>query len=128
MQQKTLYSKVEVIILNDNLRLRVYISQRIKYLRTKKGLKQDELAELSDLDTKHISRIENNAPNLELETVEKLIDALGETNATFFNWKFPTNSEELRKLNNSLDELSVEDQKEVIDALTLLVNKMNKSL
>ncbi|GFK25296.1 hypothetical protein TEHAL1_22460 [Tetragenococcus halophilus] len=29
---------------------------------------------------------------------------------------------------NSLDELSVEDQKEVIDALTLFVNKMNKSL
>lgn len=114
--------------MEDNLRLRVYISRRIKYLRTKKGLNQDKLAELSGLDTKHISRIENNAPNLELETVEKLIDALGETNDTFFNWQFPTNSEDLRKLNNSIDKLPNEDQKEIIDALMLLINKMNKSL
>lgn len=117
-----------MIILEDNLRLRVFISQRMKNLRSKKGLKQDELGELSGLDSKHISRIENTAPNLELETVERIIDALDETNDTFFNWKFPTSSEEIRKLNDALGKLPAEDQVEVANALTLLVDKMNKTL
>lgn len=112
--------------MDENLRVRNYISKRTKYLRLKKGLTQDKLSELADLDTKHINKIENNAPNLELETVERIITALGETDAAFFNWKFPTSSEEIHKLNDSLDELPEEDQREVIEALTLLVNKMSK--
>ncbi|AYW46506.1 helix-turn-helix domain-containing protein [Tetragenococcus koreensis] len=112
--------------MEENLSVRQYISKRTKYLRSKKGLSQDKLSELSGLDSKHISRIETNAPNLELESVERIIDALGETDATFFNWKFPTSSEEIRELNDSLEKLPDEDQAEIANALTLLVKKINK--
>lgn len=114
--------------MKDNLRVRNYISERTKYLRLEKGLSQDKLSELAGLDTKHINKIEKNAPNLELETVERIIDGLGETDVAFFNWKFPTSSEEIRKLNNSLEKLPDEEQAEVANALTLLVDKMDKAL
>lgn len=117
---------LEVITMDENLRIRDYISKRVKYLRLKKGLTQDRLSELAVLDTKHINKIENHAPNLELETIERIIDALDETEANFFNWKFPTSSEEIRELNDSLEKLPDEDQAEIANALTLLVKKINK--
>lgn len=117
---------LEVITMDENLRIRDYISKRVKYLRLKRGLSQDSLSELADLDTKHINKIENHAPNLELVTIEKIIGALGETEANFFNWRFPTSSEEIRELNDSLEKLPDEDQAEITNALTLLVKKINK--
>ena len=51
-------------------------SKRLKELRTKRGLTQQELAELADLDYKHIQRLESKTPtDVKLETIEKLAKA-----------------------------------------------------
>lgn len=56
---------------------RQLLGARIKELRKKRGLTQDQLAELVDLATRYISLIEvgRNAPSL--ETIDNLAQALG---------------------------------------------------
>lgn len=49
---------------------------RVRELRIKHGLTQQELAELADLDYKHIQRLESKNPTeVKLETIEKLAKA-----------------------------------------------------
>lgn len=56
--------------------IRHKFARRIRQLREKKGLTQQELAELADVDYKHIQRIESRNPsNTKLETIEKLAKA-----------------------------------------------------
>jgi transcriptional regulator with XRE-family HTH domain len=53
--------------------LRIKFGKRIRTLREKSGLTQQKLAELADLDYKHVQRIESKNPtDVKLETVEKL--------------------------------------------------------
>jgi len=57
--------------------IRLVIGAKIKNLRTKMGLTQDQLAELADIDYKYLQKIEGkNPPNLKVETIEKLAKAL----------------------------------------------------
>lgn len=49
---------------------------RIKYLRNKKGISQEKLAEISDLHRTYISSIEIGKRNVALENIEKLAMAL----------------------------------------------------
>ncbi len=56
--------------------IRYKFGKRIRSLREKKGLTQQELAELADLDYKHIQRLETKNPtDAKLQTVEKLSKA-----------------------------------------------------
>ena len=60
--------------------IRLKFSKRLRELREKRGLTQQELAELSDLDYKHIQRLESRNPtDPKLETIEKLAKALKTT-------------------------------------------------
>jgi len=56
----------------ENIRLR--IGKRIKELRKKRGLTQEKLSEVADIDYKYIQRLEGkNPPALKVDTVERLI-------------------------------------------------------
>ena len=58
--------------------IRLKFSRRLRELREKKNLTQQELAELADLDYKHIQRLESKNPtDPKLETIEKLAKAFG---------------------------------------------------
>ena len=62
-------------------------SQRVKELRIKKGLTQQELAELAEMEYKYIQKIEGkNPPSIGLLKLAKLIKALGVTFSQFFNF------------------------------------------
>lgn len=51
-------------------------AKRLRQLRKKRGLTQQELAELADLDYKHIQRLESKSPtDVKLETIERLAKA-----------------------------------------------------
>ena len=51
---------------------------RIKELRDKKEMTQEELAAAAEIDYKYLQKIEGkNPPNLKVETIEKLANALG---------------------------------------------------
>jgi transcriptional regulator with XRE-family HTH domain len=56
--------------------IKLTFGQRIKDLRTKKGISQEKLAEFSDLHRTYISSIELGKRNVALENIEKLSKAL----------------------------------------------------
>ena len=56
--------------------IRLKFARRLRGLRKKQGLTQQKLAEIADLDYKHIQRLEGNNPSdVKLETIEKLAKA-----------------------------------------------------
>lgn len=61
--------------MNDEIVLR--FSKRLKELRKKYGYTQQKLAELADIEYKHIQRLESNNPcDIKLTTLNKLAKAL----------------------------------------------------
>ncbi|MBI3617041.1 MAG: helix-turn-helix transcriptional regulator [Candidatus Omnitrophica bacterium] len=62
-------------------------SNRVRELRTRKGLTQQELAELAEVEYKYIQKIEGkNPPSIGLLKLVKLIKALGVSFPRFFNF------------------------------------------
>jgi len=56
--------------------VRLRFSKRLRELRKKHGLTQQKLAELANMDYKHIQRLEGKRPtDVKLETIEKLAKA-----------------------------------------------------
>ena len=67
--------------------IRIKVGKQIRKLREKKHLTQDALAELAGIDYKYIQRIEGKTPpNLKLETIERLTEALGTSLPKFFDF------------------------------------------
>lgn len=68
---------------NDIKRL---LAKRIKALREKKGITQEQLADLSGIDYKHIQKLEGKKPSAaQIDTLEKLAKALGVKLASLLN-------------------------------------------
>lgn len=64
-----------------------HISQRIKELRLKQGLSQEQLATKADMEATFISRIERGSQNnIQINTLEKIITALEVDYLTFFSF------------------------------------------
>ena len=62
-------------------------STRLRELRLKHGYTQQKLAELSDLDYKHIQRLESKNPtDVKLETIEKLAKAFKTTRSKLLDF------------------------------------------
>ncbi|NYF24074.1 helix-turn-helix domain-containing protein [Sporosarcina sp. JAI121] len=61
------------------------IGSKIKSLRLKKGLTQEELGERTDLTKGHISQLERNLNSPSIETLFALLEVLGTTPKEFFD-------------------------------------------
>ena len=59
------------------------IGSKIKSLRLKKGLTQEELGERTDLTKGHISQLERNLNSPSIETLFALLEVLGTTPKDF---------------------------------------------
>jgi transcriptional regulator with XRE-family HTH domain len=99
------------------------LGSRIKQLRRQKGLTQDDLAEAAGIDSKSISRLENNRFNPALDTLENLAVALNIQIQDFFT----PNTESPKALRGYLFEvISTASDKEVIqlaDAVRRVITK-----
>jgi transcriptional regulator with XRE-family HTH domain len=64
---------------------KILLGERIKEIRKAKGLTQEQLAELVDIEQKHVSRIElgKNAPTI--DRLEMIAEALNVPMASFFD-------------------------------------------
>lgn len=63
-------------------------SNRIKKLRLKYGYTQEELADLSGIESKHIQRLESNRPcDIKLTTLEKIAKAFKITPSKLLDFK-----------------------------------------
>ena len=66
--------------------IKVNVGKRIRELRKRSGLTQEQLAEKSGLDYKYLQSMEGKTPpNLKLETIEKIARALKITPAKLFD-------------------------------------------
>ena len=62
------------------------VGQRIKELRTKQGLSQEEFAFKCDLDRTYITSLERGKRNISLENLEKIAKTFNMTLGEFFNF------------------------------------------
>lgn len=71
--------------METNIKLK--LGKKIKELRTKKGMTQEELAGAAEIDYKYLQTIEGkNPPNVKIETLEKIAKALGVTLSKLTNF------------------------------------------
>lgn len=74
------------------MKTRELLGARIKELRKTKGLTQDQLSEVIDIDAKHLSRIEVGRSYPSLDLLEKTAVALHVDLKDFFEYEHQTNS------------------------------------
>lgn len=61
------------------------IGERIRQIRTKRGLSQEALAHIAELDRTYINSIENGKRNVGIENIEKIATALNVALKDFFD-------------------------------------------
>lgn len=64
--------------------IRIRIGQRIKELRHKISLSQEQLALKADLDRTYMTSVENGRRNISIQNIEKIINALDSSFEGFF--------------------------------------------
>ncbi len=66
--------------------VRVTLGQRLRELRKKKGMTQEEFAFECDLDKSYIASIEQGHRNVSIVNIEKIASALSMSVSEFTNW------------------------------------------
>lgn len=66
--------------------IRLVVGKRVKDLRNKIGISQEELAEIAGLDRTYITSVECGKRNISIINIEKLAKALNVTLAEFFSF------------------------------------------
>lgn len=66
--------------------IKVTYGNKVRQIRKDKGVSQEKLAELAELDRTYISDIENGKRNVSIETIFKIADALKISVIEFFKF------------------------------------------
>lgn len=69
------------------MEIKIAIGNRIKELRNRKGLSQEEFADLAHIDRTYVTRLETGKRNVTISSLEKIIKALDTSYSDFFNHK-----------------------------------------
>ena len=97
--------------------------KRVKEIRTKKGITQYNLAELVNIDPKHISHIETGGSFPKADLIEKLAEALNIDYLEFFKIEhLKPRKQILNKINEMLNSCPDEDLKKIYRVISCLVN------
>lgn len=67
----------------ENIKIR--IGNRIRELRKEKGISQEKLAGLAEIDRTYMTSVENGRRNIAVVNLEKIVNALGVDLKEFFN-------------------------------------------
>lgn len=70
---------------NDNKYLKRF-GKRVRYLREKKGISQEKLAEMTGLHRTYIGSVERGEKNIALKNMVKIAKKLGVTMEKLFKW------------------------------------------
>ena len=100
---------------------KVLLGKRLRELRKRKGINQEKLAELIDVDPTTISNIENGKNYPSLINLENLLDVLDSSFLDAFDFDHKNNSEDLilqinQKLKNNPEK--IQDFYKIVVALT----------
>ena len=66
--------------------IKLLLGKRVRELRTKLGLSQEELADIAHLDRTYITSVECGRRNISIVNIEKLVNSLNVSLAEFFNF------------------------------------------
>lgn len=66
--------------------IKLLVGKRVKELRNKLGISQEELADLAALDRTYITSVECGRRNISIVNIEKLAKSLRVSLAEFFNF------------------------------------------
>ena len=66
--------------------IKILVGKRVKELRNKLGISQEELADIAQLDRTYITSVECGRRNISIVNIEKLAKALGVTLGDFFDF------------------------------------------
>ena len=66
--------------------IKIAVGKRVKELRNKLGISQEELADIAELDRTYITSVECGKRNISIVNVEKLANALNVRLSEFFNF------------------------------------------
>ena len=108
------------------------IGNRIRMIRIDKGYSMEELAEKADINTTHLGRIERGETVPKIDSIEKLVNALGITFEELFRYIQPAagsggeNDTALALLINRLNRLKPAEQKEVLNLFEALFKLIKK--
>lgn len=81
----------------DDTKLKQYFGARIKEIRESRGLNQEQLAELVNMESRHISRIETGKSFTTLENISKIAIALGVSIDSLFSFQHKVERENLKE-------------------------------
>ena len=66
--------------------IRILVGKRVKDLRNKLGISQEELADIAQLDRTYITSVECGRRNISIVNIEKLVKALNVSLSEFFDF------------------------------------------
>lgn len=66
--------------------IKILVGKRVKELRNKLGLSQEELADYAELDRTYITSVERGRRNISIVNIEKLASALKVSLKEFFDF------------------------------------------
>ena len=81
----------------DDTKLKQYFGARIKEIRESRGLNQEQLTELVNMESRHISRIETGKSFTTLENISKIATALGVSIDSLFSFQHKVERENLKE-------------------------------
>lgn len=101
---------------------RKLLGLRIKELRKAQGMTQERLAEIVDIEPKHLSRIEVGKSFPSLDTLEKIAAALNDELKDFFEFQHLHSPREVRKsINSILEEVDPDKLSEILKILRAVI-------
>ncbi|WP_138417933.1 helix-turn-helix domain-containing protein [Aquibacillus sediminis] len=108
------------------------IGERLRLLRKKRGLSQEELAHLSCLHPTYIGQLERGEKNATLNTIEKVTSALEISIEELFQFQDPNNSQHELEILQQLEMVDAEDRATILKIIDVLIEwkkrTSNKSL
>lgn len=112
--------------MDESTQIKAIIGERIRTIRIQKQLTQKSLAELTGLNDKYISRVENGEKNITIDTLYKITANLDISLEDLFKGTQQVHAKSglvINQIINLLQTKNEDDQKFIFDLLKLLLNR-----
>ncbi len=116
-------NKDDVILLKVTMNIKKELGEKIKRLRKKQKLTQEQLAEMIDIAPRNLSSIEVGTSFAKAETLEKILIALNTTTEELFsNDHIKSNEALIKEIHNSIS--SIQDNKAMLEKVYKVIKAL----
>lgn len=116
-------NKDDVIFLKVTMNIKKELGEKIKRLRKKQKLTQEQLAEMIDIAPRNLSSIEVGTSFAKAETLEKILIALNSTTEELFsNDHIKSNEALIKEIHNSIS--SIQNNKVLLEKVYKVIKAL----